>query len=634
MPLRDDLLAPIPGPNPSGVNLRYDAITDAIKEGRREEVDAPQGEWKTAIKAADYAQVVKLAGEALAKRSKDLQIAVWLVDAHVRRESFSALGSGFDLLRNLLDGFWDTLYPEIEDGDLEVRAAPLDWLGSKLESPLVLLPITANGLSWADYKSSRAIGYAQDATTDEKKRLRQQAINDHKPTAEDFDEAVVATSRAFYENLQASVTQALESLKALADFCDEKFGEFAPSFVKTRTTLEGIAQRVRLFLAKKGGVTVAASVPVSIPSVEPAATPVEPAPAPVVPAPVAAAPVVQPVSVGYEPTGLDDVIQRVATVSKYLREKTIYDAGAYLILRALRWGELRAKAPEINPAMLDAPPTELRDELNTSFLAAQWDQVLNATERAMELPCGRAWLDLQRYTVIALENKGEYFAGVGRAVKLALRSLLEELPDLLNQTMTDDSPVAHAETATWIREQVLSPSTADPWQAAATPEIRPQTNAWGLPAAEPVEEIAPEPPKMEAKPPQIEPEQESTLVDEFDEALAAAEASRGAEALDMISKRLATEQSGRGRFRRRVQLAHLLMAGGHQRIALPILEELTAEIEERKLEDWERGDALAYPFELLLRCLNSNGAEPSDRRKFYSRLCRLDPVRALKWEDC
>src|SRR5579875_1098827 len=79
MPFRDDLLTPIPGANPSGASLRYDGITDAIKEARREEIDAPQGEWKTAIKTADHVQVIKLAGEALAKRSKDLQIAVWLV---------------------------------------------------------------------------------------------------------------------------------------------------------------------------------------------------------------------------------------------------------------------------------------------------------------------------------------------------------------------------------------------------------------------------------------------------------------------------------------------------------------------------------------------------------------------------
>ncbi|MBV8572581.1 MAG: type VI secretion system protein TssA [Acidobacteriaceae bacterium] len=620
MPLRDDLLAPVAGENPGGANLRYDPVTDAIKEARREEIDAPQGEWKTAIKTADYAQVIKLASDVLAKRSKDLQIAVWLVDAHVRRESFSALAPGFQFLQALLDGFWDSLYPEIEDGDLEVRAAPLEWLGSKLEQPLALLPITSAGLGWAHYKDSRAIGYEHDANNEERQRIRQQAINDHKPTAEDFDAAVETTPRAFYETVDASLASALESLRSLSDFCDAKFGDAAPSFIKTRTAIENIAQQVRVFLNKKGGPAAqppAPPVPLTVQEPVPAPTP-QPARAPVIaPAPTQVTAALDGAS---EPADLQDAIRRVAAVSKYLRDKTIYDAAAYLMIRAMRWSELRAKAPGIDPAMLEAPPPELRAELKRNFLAGEWDEVLHNTERAMELPCGRCWLDLQRYTVLALENKGEYFAGVARAVQTALRSLLEELPGLPQQSFTDDSPLANAETLAWIRDGVL---------AGASLVLRAEPVA----SAPSVHEPAFEAPSMpiQERPPQIEPEEETAPAEVFEQALAAARANRGAEALEMMSQHLATARSGRERFRRRVQLAHLLMSGGHNQIALPILEELAAEIEQRGLEHWERGDALAYPFELLLRCFDSNGADSPQRNKLYARLCRLDPVRALKW---
>ena len=40
MPLADDLLNPIEGPNPSGVDLRYEDVYAKIKEARREE-DVP-----------------------------------------------------------------------------------------------------------------------------------------------------------------------------------------------------------------------------------------------------------------------------------------------------------------------------------------------------------------------------------------------------------------------------------------------------------------------------------------------------------------------------------------------------------------------------------------------------------------
>ena len=91
MPLRDDLLNPIPGDNPSGANLRYAPVYDKIKEARREDDDAPQGEWERERKVADWKQVIKLAGEALATKSKDLQLAAWLTEAMLRTEGFAGL---------------------------------------------------------------------------------------------------------------------------------------------------------------------------------------------------------------------------------------------------------------------------------------------------------------------------------------------------------------------------------------------------------------------------------------------------------------------------------------------------------------------------------------------------------------
>ncbi|MDQ3996372.1 MAG: type VI secretion system ImpA family N-terminal domain-containing protein, partial [Gemmatimonadota bacterium] len=74
MALRDELLVPIPGANPAGAELRYDSVYDKIKEARREDDDAPQGEWQTERKVADWPLVIKLTKEALSKKSKDLQL--------------------------------------------------------------------------------------------------------------------------------------------------------------------------------------------------------------------------------------------------------------------------------------------------------------------------------------------------------------------------------------------------------------------------------------------------------------------------------------------------------------------------------------------------------------------------------
>ena len=200
MPLRDDLLNPVPGENPSGENLRYAAIYDKIKEARREEDDAPQGEWQHERKTADYALVIKLAGEALATKSKDLQLAVWLVEALFKTESFDGLRAGLNLIRGLIENFWDGLYPEIDEGDLELRAAPLDWLSSRQDMALRSLPITKPGTTWYQYKEARAVGYEADAAADpSKQESRDAAIADGKITGEEWDQAFKASPKSYYE---------------------------------------------------------------------------------------------------------------------------------------------------------------------------------------------------------------------------------------------------------------------------------------------------------------------------------------------------------------------------------------------------------------------------------------------------
>ena len=60
MPVREDLLRPIPGPNPGGANLRDDPLYDKLTEARREDDGLPQGEWTRPRKVADWPTVIKL----------------------------------------------------------------------------------------------------------------------------------------------------------------------------------------------------------------------------------------------------------------------------------------------------------------------------------------------------------------------------------------------------------------------------------------------------------------------------------------------------------------------------------------------------------------------------------------------
>ncbi len=198
MPLRDDLLNPIPGANPCGDSLRYAPVYDKIKEARREDDDAPQGDWQRERKTADFPLVIKLAGEALATKSKDLQLAVWLTEALLRQESFAGFRAGLNLIQSLLETFWDGIYPEIEDGDASLRAVPLEWLGGRMDMALRNAPIVRKGFGWFKYKEALSVGYEADADTEAKAENRAGAIADGKLTGEEWDTAFAASSNEYY----------------------------------------------------------------------------------------------------------------------------------------------------------------------------------------------------------------------------------------------------------------------------------------------------------------------------------------------------------------------------------------------------------------------------------------------------
>src|SRR6266566_9062904 len=252
MPVREDLLQPIPGSNPAGTNLRYDPIYDKIKEARREEEDVDQGDWKRTRKVADWPLVIKLTGDALATKSKDLQIAAWLTEGLLKQEGLGGLRAGLGLLHGLLQKFWDNLYPELEGGDAELRAGPLNWVGRYLEAGVRMVPLNKAGHDVLKYKESRIVGYEADAKGDEKKQAaREAAISEKRLTAEDFDKAFDATPKASYKQLVADLDGCLKAVQSLEELGQQKFEDASPSYSALSQALEEVQHVGRQLLEKK-----------------------------------------------------------------------------------------------------------------------------------------------------------------------------------------------------------------------------------------------------------------------------------------------------------------------------------------------------------------------------------------------
>src|SRR5258708_20974324 len=386
----------------------------------------------------------------------------------MRSEGFAGLLAGLKLLQALLENFWDSVYPEMEDGEAEMRAAPLDWVGSPsgggqtravtFDQAVRMVPLTRKGYDWFQFKQSRTVGYEADAAASEAKaEARTAAIAEGKATGEDFDAAFAATPKAFYVDAKQNLDDCLEAIESLSGVCEAKFGDATPGFGGLRGALEEVRSAVNNLLQKKRELE-----PDEEPAAE-AATEETVAGEGSAASESGAAATAKRKTVSEEPADKDDACSRVAMVARFLRREDPYSPAPYLMLRGLRWGELRLGGAAPSPELLAPPATQVRQELKRLSVESNWTELIEAAENAMATPCGRAWLDLQRYAVRALDAYG--YPAIAAAIRSELRSLLADMPKLPEWTLADDTPTANAETQAWLKDVTAPPQSANGFQA-------------------------------------------------------------------------------------------------------------------------------------------------------------------------
>ena len=456
----EKFLEPIPGDNPAGKDLKY-SLHDKIKEARRQEDSGPVGLWEREAKTADFKQVIKLSEEALLKSTKDLWIAAWLTEAWIYEYEVPGLTSALQLLQALVERFWDNLYPEIDDGDIETRVPPLDWVGSyfdpsKGSSPIFALRsvnLTNSGYSWFAYQESRRVGYEKEVSGNEvRAKARTAAIKEGKLAPEEFDKDFDATPKQFYKDFERDCKAAREALEALDGTCRERFGDLAPSFSPLRKALDEVENVGHILLLKKLEKEPDPVEP-AISTSNPGATASEDKPPETTAAGVPT--LAAEIDLSHLPDGIEDASQAVLHViaaAQFIRQKTPANPVSYLLLRALRWGEVRAASASATND-LPAPPAEVRMTLKTSAAASNWKRVLETAETAMSGASGRGWLDLQRYSIKACDELG--YADAAKALRSELKAFLLDFPQLPNATLNDDTGTANPETLAWLRSEGL-----------------------------------------------------------------------------------------------------------------------------------------------------------------------------------
>lgn len=256
----DVLLEPLAGENPSGENLRYSGLYDEITEARRADDTLSRGDWVTAdVKTADFSKVLDLAIPALSTRTKDLQIAAWAAEALIRQYGLVGLRDGLVMLHGFHVRFWESIHPEIDEGDMEGRANAISWFDLKGAEALGTAAITgAKGMSYNDLLDSRKYDLPDNVDSlspedqERIKKLRTEAERSGAVTAAAWAQERTATRRAPMESIDLTLEECRTAFNDLNRICEEKYDRNqTPGFSNLKKQMDDVQEVVSKLLAEK-----------------------------------------------------------------------------------------------------------------------------------------------------------------------------------------------------------------------------------------------------------------------------------------------------------------------------------------------------------------------------------------------
>ena len=143
----EPLLAPLADDAPCGPALDHDPDFQALERAAAGKPEVQYGDKVYPAEPPDWLAVFE-AARALAERTRDVRLAIWLARSGARLRGLAGALNGLQLLRGLLEQYWDHVHPQL---DAEDNNDPTMRLNA-------LLPLYTHGEFLADL---RAAGLAE-----------------------------------------------------------------------------------------------------------------------------------------------------------------------------------------------------------------------------------------------------------------------------------------------------------------------------------------------------------------------------------------------------------------------------------------------------------------------------------------
>ncbi len=229
--------------------------------------------------------------------------------------------------------FWDTMFPEIDDGDMEGRANAVAFLDTQGSYAIKEAKITqGQGFNVLDWEDSKKFSIPDNLDSldlaDQQKflALKSQAEKENRCTDEMWRKAVSESRRAFYEDLVLIIAECWAGYDEINRVIESKFdSKQMPGMSNLKKALESVEAQIKILLTLKRE-----EEPDAIDEVEETAEGTSEG-VTGQSSKEGASSLVQ---------GRADALKRLAQLAEFFKKTEPHSPISYLVTRAVKWGNM------------------------------------------------------------------------------------------------------------------------------------------------------------------------------------------------------------------------------------------------------------------------------------------------------